>query len=164
MLRVLQVDGCGLANSAGIAKREAGGQLLHRAAHHRMRLGLMTALQDGAESPAARSRAAAARSRAAAGRRSLRCIASGATSRMVPAETHQHPDDGGSMQSLAAGNERFDADHPEGRHGDEDRRQSARHPLLGDRPDSRCRVPMMMTPNSAVYQSSRPVGRCAFEK
>ena len=36
------------------------------------------------------------------------------------------------MQSVATRNERFDGDHPERRHGDEDGSQAAGYPLLGE--------------------------------
>ncbi len=113
-------------------EREAGGELLHRAAHHRMRLGLMTALQDGTQRPAARSQACSSRKPRSKRTAETFLHRFGSDQQNGAGQADQHPDDGGSMQSIAAGNERFDADHPERRHRNEDRCQAAGHPLLGE--------------------------------
>ncbi len=132
MLRAVHVEGCGFAKQRRHDEREAGGQLLHRAADDRMRFGLMPPLQDGTERPAGRSRIRISRNPRSSGPPKPSRTISGATSRRGAGQADQHGDDRGAMQSVAAGNERIDADHPERRQRDEDRRQAARHPLLGE--------------------------------
>jgi len=113
----------------GYGEREAGGELLHRAADHGMRLGLMAALQDGPQRPAG---AAELQQQETAQQRTAEAFLQrlGSDQQNGARESHEHPGDGGPMQSSAAGNERLDADHPEWRYRDEDRCQAAGHPLL----------------------------------
>jgi len=95
-----------------------------------MGLGLMASLQDGTEGPAG---AAKLQQQEAAQQWAAEAFVYrvGTDQQNGASESHEHPGDGGSMQSCAAGNERFDADHPKGRHRNENGCQSARHPLLG---------------------------------
>ena len=67
------------------------------------------------------------------------------------------------MQSVATRNERFDGDHPERRYRDEDGSQAAGYPLLGEHQAARAGTDDDDA-ERAVYQSSRPLGMCAFEK
>ena len=103
-----------LGKNRGDDERQSGGQLLHRAAHHRMRLGLMAALQDGTERP---SGAADLQQQEAAQQRPAETLTHGfgRDQQDGAGQPHQHSDNGRAMQARAAGNERFDTDHPERR-------------------------------------------------
>jgi DNA ligase D-like protein (predicted polymerase) len=95
-------------------KRETGGKLLHRSGDDRMRRGLMTPLENGTEAPA---EAAQLQQHKSAQQRAPEAFAHdlGSNQERGSGQAHQHGEEGGTVQTLAAGDQRIDADHPEWR-------------------------------------------------
>ena len=131
MLRPLQVDGCGFAKQRGHGKRQAGGQLLHRAANNRMRLGLMPALQNGTQAPAAAAKFDQQKA-AQQGPPKPSLMISGATSSVVPARPTSMAKMVGPCKRSPPG---IEASIPIIQNGEsvmKTRCQAAGHPLLGE--------------------------------
>ncbi len=97
-----------LGEYGGDCERKAGGELLYCAAHNRMRLGLMTSLQDGAERPAGTPQL---QQQEAAQQWTTEALVHGIGRHQQngACEADKHTGNGGPMQSNTAWDERFDA-------------------------------------------------------
>ena len=119
-------------------KRQSGHELLHAAGYYRMRLARLAALQDGSERPARHSHREDQKAENEIAVEGVRGALFRRKEEERAEESDSHPANGGCMKALAAGEEGLDADHPEGRDGDDQTGDAAGDQGLGE---NQCGVP-----------------------